>query len=643
MKKRILQTTLALSIASLIGGARAANFTVTTTASDGPGSFSQAIRDADASAGAATINFNIAGAGPHYITPPAAGFPLVTKDNLTIDGYSQPGAAVNTAPITASNNAAIKIVLDARSPNANFRDMAYIWYGTFVTSDPVINNSSMAGSPAGTNPERGGYGEDSLSPYTPGEVAILGIYRATNVWVKGLAFLSDGSGADYAVAVAIDYGLDTAVKDRLAYTEGSCRGFHISGCWIGTDPGTGAESPSGAAIAAFRHRDKGTGGTRPELPNQEDMVIGVKKGSSNPRAEFNVLNALGATIASEGFRFTVAGNQFITLADTDIGRYDDTQVPSVIFGTDGDGVNDADEGNLFPSSTISLYNTGNKVYKVAGNIFGLARDGSRTSASKFLVDQFRLDQRTRVIFGSDINGRNDGLEANQMYDTLGLAVNAGAPDNTAWILMRGNKHVHGGTTMPMDETAGDRTYTNFIDTAVSAITPVITSATTASLIGTCGTPKPAVTQIVVDVYASDPEGDTAGIPQGLTYLGSFTDNSAADSNPAVGAFTFNIASLGVSANSKITIAANYLRPDSGATISSVSHAGSSTTLAITGGVPPFDIQRSSSASGPYTTLTSAAATPATFTDAAATSYYKVGYLAGGGQTTPFATSATVAP
>src|SRR6185369_11064963 len=119
--KFVLPLVIVLSV--LIGDARAATFTVTTTASNGAGSFSQAIRDADASADLAnTIRFNISGAGPHYIAPPVGGFPLVTKDNTTIDGYSQPGSSVNTKPITQTNNAVLKIVLDART-SANFRDM----------------------------------------------------------------------------------------------------------------------------------------------------------------------------------------------------------------------------------------------------------------------------------------------------------------------------------------------------------------------------------------------------------------------------------------------------------------------------------------------------------------------------------------
>jgi hypothetical protein len=650
MKQRIIYL-IGITLIAPLGAAQAATFTVTNTASDGPGSLSQAIRDADASAASAnTISFNIAGAGPHYIVPPAAGFPLVTKDNTTIDGYSQPGSSVNTKPITQTNNAVIKIVLDARAPNNNLRDMAYCFYGTQTISDPAIDNSSMAGVPPGTagDFERGGFTPNVEEPYERGEVAILGIYRATNVTVKGLAILGDFATSsvaglsEYAIAVAIDYGLDTAVKDRFDYPEGSCRGFHVAGCWIGIDPATGAEHLSGAAIAAFRHRDKGTGGTRPELPNMENMTIGVKTGSANPRAEFNVLcaDAAGLTIAAEGIRCKVAGNQILGPADTEIGRYSDTQVPSIVFGTDGDGVNDGEEGNLFPATTPLFYGTSDKVFVFAGNIFGLARDGTRPNAGKNTVDEFNLSARTKARFGSNMDGLNDALEANTVYDTIGFAGSKAAPDNNAWISLRGNSLVN-NTALPMDETLGLSTYDKFIDTtAPNPITPVITAVTTASLTGSCGIPLPGVAQVVVDVYEADPEGDLATVPQGKVYRGSLTDNSAADSNPAVGAFTFDIASLGLSSGTKITITANYIRTAAAPTIASVARNGSNTTLTISGGAPNYFVERASAVTGPWTSVTMTTGTSITFADAATTSFYRV-RGAGFGQTSPFATSVTV--
>jgi hypothetical protein len=66
-------------------------FTVTTTADSGAGSLRQAIEDANASAGADAIDFNIGGAPPFSI-PLATALPPVTE-TATIDGTTQPGFA----------------------------------------------------------------------------------------------------------------------------------------------------------------------------------------------------------------------------------------------------------------------------------------------------------------------------------------------------------------------------------------------------------------------------------------------------------------------------------------------------------------------------------------------------------------------
>ncbi len=97
--------------------APAAVFTVTNTASSGAGSLLQAIVSANGAAGADTINFSIAGAGVKIIALPLSGLPSVT-DALTINGYSQPGTAVNTTAVGASN-AVLLIELDAGNVGSN--------------------------------------------------------------------------------------------------------------------------------------------------------------------------------------------------------------------------------------------------------------------------------------------------------------------------------------------------------------------------------------------------------------------------------------------------------------------------------------------------------------------------------------------
>ncbi len=88
--------------------ALAATFTVTNTNDSGVGSLRQAILDADASAGADTIAFNIPGPGPHVIAPTSAlpwfGGPVI------LDGTTQPGWYANT--LARGSNAILPIRID---------------------------------------------------------------------------------------------------------------------------------------------------------------------------------------------------------------------------------------------------------------------------------------------------------------------------------------------------------------------------------------------------------------------------------------------------------------------------------------------------------------------------------------------------
>src|SRR5689334_10910314 len=91
---------------------RAATFVVTTNTDSGPGTFRQALEQANAAPGADVINFDLQGTNTdlHALTP----WPVIT-DPVLIDGYSQPGTQPNT--LTDSNNAVIKVSLNSLTPN----------------------------------------------------------------------------------------------------------------------------------------------------------------------------------------------------------------------------------------------------------------------------------------------------------------------------------------------------------------------------------------------------------------------------------------------------------------------------------------------------------------------------------------------
>ena len=132
--KRKLIPLVAATFAGLLASANAAIITVNTANnadfSAGKTNLWLAIKMANTNGQTAnTINFNIPGTGPFYlITPPlyvqggstlalGGGYPIITNHNLTIDGYSQPGAVANTNTILGTNTAKLMIVIDSRISN----------------------------------------------------------------------------------------------------------------------------------------------------------------------------------------------------------------------------------------------------------------------------------------------------------------------------------------------------------------------------------------------------------------------------------------------------------------------------------------------------------------------------------------------
>ena len=102
-----------------------------------------AIQEANDTAGADTIRFNIPGGGVRTIEP-GSQLPAIT-DTVTIDGYTQPGASKNT--LAKGTNAKLMIELDGPTPPAN----GLVLGGVSDTTirGLVINNFNSGPSSAG--------------------------------------------------------------------------------------------------------------------------------------------------------------------------------------------------------------------------------------------------------------------------------------------------------------------------------------------------------------------------------------------------------------------------------------------------------------------------------------------------------------
>lgn len=120
-----LHAALAAVALSLPLAALADTFTVTTTADSGPGSFRQALLDANAHPDFDTIEFDIPGAGVHTITTTSS-LPHIT-DPVGIDGYTQPGSSPNTNARQDGINAKplIEIDLTGNPPQATGAQLVF--------------------------------------------------------------------------------------------------------------------------------------------------------------------------------------------------------------------------------------------------------------------------------------------------------------------------------------------------------------------------------------------------------------------------------------------------------------------------------------------------------------------------------------
>ena len=130
----------------LIGISSAATFTVTNTGDSGAGSLRQAILDANGTAGADTIEFNIPGAGVHTIVP-ASALPAITEA-VTIDGYTQSGALANSNGPELGTNAQLMIEIDGTNTGEDTTDAILLLTATADGSTIrglVLNRAASSG------------------------------------------------------------------------------------------------------------------------------------------------------------------------------------------------------------------------------------------------------------------------------------------------------------------------------------------------------------------------------------------------------------------------------------------------------------------------------------------------------------------
>lgn len=423
------------------------------------------------------IRFSIPGAGPHFIAAPPGGFPPLATDHFLralIDGYSQPGARPNTNPITAANNAELKIVLDCRG----------------LQPDPATGE---------------------LPDWTL-QIA------APNVHVRGFAVLADAEPDNYGM-----------------YFTGGVAGGQVSGCWFGLSPDRTILSGGEVAIAAY-----GTEGGH---------VFGTDGDGVDDRAEFNVIVAHAIGVQFEDTRdIKVSGNFIGVMPDglstppaevIELLEGDAVEgaglAGTIVIGTDGDGVADADERNLIGGmrdDVIDLYGPAER-FVVAGNYIGVGVDGVTPLPP---MNKFLRVGRGRFEIGAGPDEPVTAARANLIVGLTGYLLSYRADGH--FVSLRGNRLRGAEETLeslflnPAQSYHAERL--GLADAALEDITPVLaTSAPAGRLRLTVPVSGPGANGLapaVVDLYLAD----AGPVPQGAQHLRTYVDNGPEDADPASG-------------------------------------------------------------------------------------------------------------
>jgi len=552
-----------------------------------------------------TIQFNIPGPGPHYIQTPDAGYPLITNDNITIDGYSQPGSAPNTNTILAANTARIQIVLDSRlGPGGRTR--------LGLLANPGYDDS---------------------------ESAILAVLGAKNFTVRGISFLSrhtPGIPDDpeiYCIAL-----LNDATNAR------------ISGCWFGLDPGGTTVAGGRSAVAAFA----GDGGA-----TASGLIFGTDGDGRSDRAEFNISIEMGLALNLQTPNVKVAGNfinvfpdgtrfpdlSTISLQDGEgVEAIENGAADNMIIGTDGDGKSDAEERNVigpvfYPlrGTVVEFWGEATNI-TFAGNYVGVGIDGQSAVAKNGREENISLvslKSFSSIRIGSNFDGVSDVIEGNRIYN-LGCQdeqfcapashafvdlddsnnVNDGA--DAARIVLRGNALVNNFSRILMqDQTVSVATfYSAVLANSTNAVAPTLATNSAGTELR-LNLPPPNTNNYptaIVDFYAVDPAELTNGYVQGKTYLASVRDGSADDLDPAPYTVAFDVGNLNLGQTTALAALATYSKDNGLPTqagravtalfsnpislapvaarlrISSLSYSGGAVTFTLSGGTPPYQLQ-----------------------------------------------------
>jgi hypothetical protein len=562
----------ASNVATVTIEVRPKTFVVTNTNDSGDGSLRQAILFANQSNSPPpdTIQFDIPGTGPFVITP-LTGLPAITHPTI-IDGYTQPGASVNTA--TQGDNATILIQLDGSQAGFTGANGLTIEAGGSTVKGLSITNFSFNAGIDLTGAGGDTISGDFLGTDPTGAASFVGNFIGVTVENAGNNLIGGTSpdARDLLSGNSSGYGIEmfngtsgNQVQGDLIGTDAS--GLHALGNFYGillfdapstsiggTTTGAGNVISGNVVYGVFALQNF-SNGQGPDNSVIEGNLIGTDatgaaalgNGSSGLELEAGANLVIGGTAAGAGN--VISGNLFDGIGVFTPG----VLIEGNFIGTDAKGTIPVPNS----ASGIEVFTTGVTIGGIAagaGNVIsGNAQSGILLEFSDNLVQgNFIGTDRTGA---NPLGNTGDGVTVSSFQaanNTIGgpvasdgnvIAFNGGAGVSVLDPFSSGlnlgnailsnsifsNQHLgidlggdgvtpnHAGGLIP-----GPNGFENF---------PVLTSAVNSSSATTIqGSLSAAASETFTIQFFANATADPSGFGQGQIYLGSITVTTDSNGN-----------------------------------------------------------------------------------------------------------------
>jgi parallel beta-helix repeat protein len=422
----------------------AATLIVSNTSASGPGSFQQAILDANSADGFDTIVFQIPGTGVHTITPTNALPPIL--DQVVIDGTTQPGFA--DTPLIYLNGA------NAGTTSVGLRLLA----GNSTIRGLVISGYGGAGihvqAPGGTNIIEGNFiGTDPTGTLRRGNGQSSG--QAGGLWIDG------ASGNLIGGPYATNRNLISGNSGPGLFLQ-NCSGNIIQGNCIGTSlSGAAALSNSNNGITLYSAGTNQIGGTSASLRNVisgngGSGVYLIGAGTTGNLVQGNYIGTdTNGTMAipNAGDGITAQGAGGNTIGGTEVGAGNllsgNRQGGVGLKGTGSD--NNLVQGNLIGTDASGRLALGNSLSGITISAGNSNLVGGTTTAARNIVSANKLSgiYITTNSVGNLVLGNLIGVDATG-GSALGNAINGISIDsaclNTVIGAAAGARNVISGNT-----------------------------------------------------------------------------------------------------------------------------------------------------------------------------------------------------